>query len=144
MTVSVTAQVAVNPTEDEAKVTRTLKNIFPDMSLQRIPAANDHLSLRVSGNGIETLSTLRSLIRQERIRTATRSILTRQTKDGRTEFYLHKQASFVCRVSFCGPTGESPHGPISVTVRSDDPRPVIDYLAAMPGQGGFERFRRET
>ena len=144
MTTNVTAEVTVNPTEDEAKVTRALKNVFPDMSVQRIPAANGRLRLVVTGSGLQTLATLRNLIRQDRIRSAARSILMRHTKDGLTEFCLHKQAAFAGRVSFCGSTGESPHGPISVAIRSDDPRPVIDYLAAMPGQGGFERFQRET
>jgi predicted RNA binding protein with dsRBD fold (UPF0201 family) len=45
---------------------------------------------------------------------------------------LNKQAAFMGRVSFCAPIGESPHGPISVVVESEEMQTVVDYLAAIP------------
>jgi len=141
MSVKVTAEVIVNPTEDESKVTRALLNIFPEAKLEKHSRPESVGVLRLHGEGIEFLSTLRSLIRQERIRTAARRIILGKTRGQRIMIYLHKQAAFVGRVSFCEPTGESPHGPISIEINAFNPESVIDYLAARPGQSGFQRFR---
>lgn len=134
MDVKVTAESTVNSTEDEAKVERALHNIFPSEPLQKITMQGDALVLRINGNGLDFLSTLRNLIRQDRIRGAARSILFRETQGGRIRTYLNKQVAFVGRVSFCEPAGESPHGPISIEIETSDPQAVIDFLASSPGQ----------
>jgi predicted RNA binding protein with dsRBD fold (UPF0201 family) len=56
--------------------------------------------------------------------------------------YLNKQAAFMGRVSFCAPVGESPHGPISIEVETEDMQTVIDYIAANPREGPVSDFRR--
>lgn len=137
MSAIVTAESLVNPTEDESKVERALHNIFSSASIQRTKLADDVIKLVVRGNGLEFLSTLRNLIKQERIRSAARSILLSATRGNQIRFYLNKQAAFVGRVSFCEPAGESPLGPISIRVETPDPYGVIDFLASKPGQ----RFR---
>jgi len=141
MSVRVTAEAIVNPTEDESKVSRALLNIFPEAKLEKHSRTESVGVLRLHGEGIEFLSTLRSLIRQERIRVAARKIILGKTRGQRIMIYLHKQAAFVGRISFCEPVGESPHGPISIEIYAADPEGVIDYLAARPGQPGFQRFR---
>ena len=141
MSVRVTAEATVNPTEDESKVTRALLNIFPEAKLESISKPEGVGVLRLHGEGLEFLSTLRSLIRQERIRVAARKIILGKTCGQRIMIYLHKQAAFVERVSFCEPTGESPLGPVSIMIDAANPENVIDYLAARPGQPGFQRFR---
>ncbi len=139
MDVRVTAESVVNPTEDEAKVERALHNIFPSEPMERVAMKEDVFVLRIRGNGLDFFSTLRSLIRQERIRSAARSILFSGTQGQRILIYLNKQAAFMGRVSFCEPLGESPHGPISIKIESSDPQLVIDFLASSPSQG----FSRE-
>ena len=140
MRVKVTVESIVNPTEDESKVERALHNIFPSATIEKTNSPDDRMKLKVQGNGLEFLATLRNSIKQERIRAAARSILLSRTSGDRTRFYLNKQVAVVGRVSFCEPVGESPLGPISIEIESDDPQVVIDYLAAKPGEGAFPRL----
>ena len=140
MTVRIAIEAMVNPTEDEEKVVRALHNIFPEVSVQRIPTDNRRVRLRLNGNGLSILATLRNLIKQDRIRTAARAIILRRTEDTRIQFCLNKQAAFARHASFCEPMGESPQGPITVEIVADNPSSVVDYLAAIPGQGGYQRF----
>ena len=132
MSVSVAVQTALEPTEDESSVERALLKLFPSAHIERITGPNDSVALSVRGNGLEFLSNLRNLIRQQRIRSAARSILTRSLSGSTLQFYLNKQAAFMGRVSFCEAVGESPHGPISIQVECEDPQSVIDYLALPP------------
>jgi len=132
MSVSVAVQTALEPTEDESKVERALLKLFPSAHIERITKPDDTVALGARGNGLEFLSNLRNLIRQQRIRSAARSILTRSLRGGTLQFYLNKQAAFMGRVSFCEAVGESPHGPISIQVECEDPQSVIDYLALPP------------
>lgn len=141
MKVRVTAESMVNPTEDEAKVERALRNVFPSEPMQKTTSQSDVVVLRIRGDDLDFLSTLRNLIRQERIRSAARSILFSRTRGERIRIYLNKQAAFVGRVSFCEPAGESPHGPISIEIETPDATAVIDFLASSPGQG-FSRERQ--
>ncbi|MGP8068845.1 MAG: RNA-binding domain-containing protein [Candidatus Bathyarchaeia archaeon] len=132
MSVSVEVQTALEPTEDESKVERALLKLFPSAHIERIAKPNDTVALRARGNGLEFLSNLRNLIRQQRIRSAARLVLTRSLSESQFQFYLNKQAAFMGRVSFCEAERESPHGPISIQVECEDPQSVIDYLALPP------------
>jgi hypothetical protein len=127
MSVRVTVESAVKPTEDETKVERALHNVFPSARIERA-AVSDSLRLMIHGNGLEFLSTLRNLIKQERIRNAARRILSGSTRGQRIHVYLNKQAAFVNRISFCEAEGESPLGPISIMIEAANPEGVVDYL----------------
>jgi hypothetical protein len=142
MSIRVTAEAIVNPTEDELKVQRALLNIFPESKVGRFSKLDGLVTLRIQGAGLNFLSTLRSIIRQERIRSAARKILMSKSRGEHVMIFLHKQAAYVGRVSFCEPEGESPLGPIVIHIVSASPQSVIDYLAASPGQDGFQRFRQ--
>jgi predicted RNA binding protein with dsRBD fold (UPF0201 family) len=133
MSVRVTVESAVKPTEDEAKVERALRNVFPSGRIERT-AMYDSLRLVIHGDGLEFMSTLRNLIKQERIRSAARRILFGSTRGQRTCVYLNKQAAFVKRISFCEAEGESPLGPISVVIEATRPEDVVDYLTLIPDQ----------
>jgi len=135
MDLSVTVETVVHPTEDEAKVERALHNIFPSERIQKVETSGTEVVLRINGREIDFLSTLRNLIKQEAIRSASRSILTSRTRGQRIRIYLNKQAAFAGRVSFCGPEGESPNGPISIEIDASAPESVIEYLTASPWQG---------
>ena len=137
----ITARARVNPTEDEAKVRRALLNIFPEATIEKQADSEHTETLALHGEGLGFLSAFRSLIKQERIRSAARKIILGKMEDQRIMIYLHKQAAFAGRVSFCEPVGESPHGPITIEIRAASPESIVDYLAARPGQNGFQRFR---
>ena len=142
MTVTVTAEAAVEPTEDEKKVERALLKLFPSGRAERKTEQESTVGLVVRGSGLEFLSSLRNLIRQERIRNTARAIFLRNANDRVLRMYLNKQAAFMGRVSFCAPFGESPHGPISIEVESEDMQSVIDYIAAIPKEASSSDFRR--
>jgi predicted RNA binding protein with dsRBD fold (UPF0201 family) len=132
MSAIVTAESLANPTEDPSKVERALHNLFPYAPVKRTNLADDVIKLEVGGNSLEFLSTLRNLIKQERIRNAARRILLDGMSGNQIRFYLNKQAAFVGRVSFCEPVGESPLGPISIRIEAMDPLRVVDFLASIP------------
>jgi hypothetical protein len=127
MTVKILVESTVNPTEDEKKVERAVRNVFPSAKIERT-TVDDALKLRVRGEELEVLSTLRDLIKQQRIRAAARAVLLRRTRGQRTYVYLSKQPAFVGRISFCEPEGESPLGPISIVIDAPVPEEVINYL----------------
>lgn len=139
MNVTVRAESPVNPTEDQSKVERALRNLFPSGQVERISSGDEIVRLRVSGNDLDFLSKLRNSIKQERIRGAARSIMFGRTNGNRIQIYLNKQAAYAGRVSFCEPVGESPLGPISVEIDTNDPDVVINYLASRHGESPYTR-----
>ena len=143
MNITVTAEAPVHPTEDETKVERALRNIFPAGQMERVNVGEDVVRLRIGGNGLEFLSKLRSLIKQERIRSAARSIILRGTRGNKIHLWLNKQAAFVSRVSFCEPVGESPLGPITIEIDAEGPEAIVDFLASRPGDGVYLKFHDE-
>jgi hypothetical protein len=142
MIVSVTAEAAVEPTEDEQKVERALLKLFPSGRVERRMEEGSTVGLVVRGTGLEFLANLRSVIRQERIRNTARVLFLRNASDRLLRIYVNKQAAFMGRVSFCAPFGESPHGPISIAVETDGMQAAIDYLAAKPVQSFGPDVRR--
>ena len=55
-------------------------------------------------------------------------ILTKNTKENSTWFYLNKQAAFVNTVALCSESDESPLGPIKVVLETDDIENTIQTL----------------
>ena len=142
MTLEVRARAEVYPTEDPAKVERAIQKLFPSGRIEKEVKSDGSVSVSVHGTSLDFLSNLRSIIKQERIRSAARSILLRRLKEPRLRFYLNKQAAFMGRVSFCEPVGESPHGPITIEVDTEDYQSVVDYLASPPTQIFNPDFRQ--
>ena len=138
----VRAVAEVHPTEDQAKVERALLKLFPSGRIGRDVKSDGSVFVSVHGSDFEFLSNLRLLIKQERIRSAARSILLRRLKEPSLRFYLNKQAAYMGRVSFCEPIGESPHGPVSVEVDTENGQAVVDYLASPPPQASGSDFRQ--
>jgi predicted RNA binding protein with dsRBD fold (UPF0201 family) len=79
--------------------------------------------------GLETLATLRNVLRRDRIRDASRKPLFQGLNADVITFYLNKQVAFAGHVSFSEANSESPLGPIKVIVESENPRELIDWLA---------------
>lgn len=126
MSVTILVESIVNPTESEEKVERALRNLFPSAKIE--PATPDNPPrLRIRGEGVEFLTTLRNLIKQDRIRSAAKAVLLSRTEDHRIYASLNKQAAFAGRVSF-EPEGRSPLGPISIAIDAPNPIEIIDYL----------------
>jgi predicted RNA binding protein with dsRBD fold (UPF0201 family) len=98
--------------------------------VQLVPAVKG-ATLTGDGKDIDALATLRNVLKRDRIRDAARKAFFRGLNQNKTAitFYLNKQVAFAGHVSFSEAEGESPLGPIKVTVQADDPIALIDLLA---------------
>jgi hypothetical protein len=85
--------------------------------------------LTAEASGQDSLVKLRSLLRTDRIRDAARKALFHSIRGNTICFCLNKQVAFAGHISFSEETAESPLGPIRVTITSDNPRQLIEWLA---------------
>jgi len=127
-----------HPTEDTEKVKAALLNIFPTLSFNA-ENQGERVFLVAEGNRIGDLSQIRDLIRKERVPDAARKTFRSNTVYGKTTVHLNKQVAMVKHVSFCAPEGESPLGPITLTLESHNLDEVIDWLAPSTRQHQRER-----
>jgi predicted RNA binding protein with dsRBD fold (UPF0201 family) len=124
--VTVIVESDILPTEDESKVERAVRNIFPLIEIR----LEENKGRRIKGHakGLEILSEFRSLLKRSRIRAATRSIMLRSISASSITVTLNKQAAYAGHVSFTTDPNESPLGPIILTIQSQKPQEVIDWL----------------
>ena len=127
--VEIDAEAFIYPTEDPAKVEKAIKAIFPGCSMTLEGWSEEARILVAKEKGKEALVPLQSLLRQDRIRDAARSILMSSVSDNVIIFYLNKQVAFVGHVSFSMPNAESPLEPITVRIRCENPIGLIEWLA---------------
>ena len=126
--VTVQVEAEVNPTEVEEKVKAAVANVFGNMPVvvtqNRIGGV-----LTARAHGLDALVNFRDLLRRDRVRAAARKLLFSRLEGNRIIFFLNKQVAFANHVSFSQETGESPLGPIKVTIECQNPRELIDWLA---------------
>jgi len=126
MTVLVEAEI--NPTETEEKVKTAVANMFGNLSIQVKPSKVGSV-LTAEAKNREALENLRNTLRRDRVRAAARKVLYTGIREKTIRFCLNKQVAFTGHVSFSQETGECPLGPIKVTIESENPRELIDWLA---------------
>ncbi len=126
--VTIQVESDINPTEDEERVKTAIANVFGNILMAVAPS---HLGsvLIAQARGLDSLYHFRDLLRRDRVRAAARKVLFTMLEEKRITFFLNKQAAFVNHVSFSQETGESPLGPIKVTIECQNPRELIDWLA---------------
>jgi len=120
--VELEVRAPLNPTEDGEKVVKSILSIFK----VKVDTVQDEMIV-CSGN-INSLEKLKRMIRQRKIRSAAKAVMRSGIKGNVVEFYLHKQAAYAGKVSFSNAEGESPLGPIKVTIKTDDPNKLIEWL----------------
>lgn len=121
--------VEVRPTEDEEKVRRALSNVFIYDEI-RIEESEGKRYIVALGNGFKSLIKVHNLIKEQGIEDSARSVLMRGGIDGnRVVFHLHKQAAYAGVLTFVTEENESPLGPITFIVETNDPKRLIDWLA---------------
>lgn len=123
-----TVEAEVKLTEDEEKVKASILSLFPTVSFEVSELGSSRYVIG-KALGLVGLERFRSLLSRERILAAARRVLTRGVENSRIVFHINKQVAFVNQVSFCEPEGESPLGPITVTVETEDISKLIDWLA---------------
>jgi len=127
--VEIEAEAFIYPTEDPGKVEKAIKTVFPTCSITLENPSEEVRILRAREHGKEALIPLQSLLRQDRIRDAARSILMSGISNNTITFHLNKQVAFVGHISFSMPSAESPLGPIIVRIRCENPISLIEWLA---------------
>ncbi len=126
--VIVRVETEINPTESEDKVKTAVNNIVGNASIIIQPSYKGSI-LTAEAKGQDSLVKFRNLLRSDRIRDAARKALFRRISGNTISFCLNKQVAFAGHVSFCEETAESPLGPIKVTIETDNPRQLIEWLA---------------
>ncbi len=126
--VTLRVEAPVNFTESEEKVRMALENVFGKLPLYVTPS---HKGIILAGEvkGRDSIIRFRTLLRNERIRDAARRVFLQRTRGNTINFCLNKQVAFVGHVSFSEETSESPLDPITVTIISENPRELVDWLA---------------
>jgi uncharacterized protein len=114
----VRVEAPCHPTESAVRIESALRNLFPDLVIER---ANE----RVAGTTIR-VDRLRELIRNQKIRDTARGQLLAGRRGDRTTIRLSKQAAYAGLVNFA--VG-SPLGDILVEIEDPDLSTVIDYVA---------------
>jgi predicted RNA binding protein with dsRBD fold (UPF0201 family) len=126
--VTVHAETEINPTETEEKVKIAICNILGDVSIT-VTLDGKCSALKAEASGQDSLVKLRNTLRNDRIRDAARKALFHSIRGNSISFCLNKQVAFAGHVSFSEETAESPLGPIRVTITSDNPRQLVEWLA---------------
>lgn len=106
------------PTESLEKIEAALRNLFPDIEIER----EDEVIAGTTGR----LDRLRELIRNQRIRDTARGQLLAGRRGPRTTIFLNKQAALAGAVNFAM---SSPLGVIRVEIEDDDLAALIDDVA---------------
>jgi len=126
--VTVHVEAEINPTENEEKVKTALTNFLGNASITIEPSGKTSV-LTAEAKGQDSLLKLRNVLRTDRIRDAARKAFFRSLRGNTISFCLNKQVAFAGHISFSEETAESPLGPIRVTIKSDNPRQLIEWLA---------------
>jgi predicted RNA binding protein with dsRBD fold (UPF0201 family) len=126
--VRVLVEAEVNPTETDEKVKTAVVNMFGNIAMAIVPSQIGSV-LTAQAQGLDALLNFRDLLRRDRVRAAARKVLFTRLEGNRILFFLNKQVAFANHVSFSQETGESPLGPIKVTLDCESPRELIDWLA---------------
>ncbi len=85
--------------------------------------------LFAEAKGQDSLTKLRNIMRNDRVRDASRRLLLKSTRGNTIKFFLNKQVAFAGHVSFSEETSESPLGPIRFTIETDNPQQLVEWLA---------------
>jgi hypothetical protein len=126
--VAVHVEAEINPTESEESVRAVVTNVLGNASITIKPSSRANM-LTAEAKGQDSLVKLRNILRNDRIRDAARKALFHSTRGNTISFCLNKQVAFAGHISFSEETAESPLGPIRVTIETDSPQQLIEWLA---------------
>ena len=126
--VTVFVEAEINPTESEDNVKAAVNNFLDNASITIKPSIKGS-SLTAIAKGQESLVKLRNMLHNDRIRDASRKLLFKSIRGTMISFCLNKQVAFAGHISFSEKTAESPLGPISVNIETENPQQLIEWLA---------------
>jgi uncharacterized protein len=126
--VTVSIEAEVNPTEDEEKVRTAINNVLGNASITVQPS-HQGCTINAEAKGQDSLLKLRNMMRNDRVRDASRRLLLKAIRGNKINFFLNKQVAFAGHVSFSEETAESPLGPIRFSIVTDNPQLLVEWLA---------------
>jgi predicted RNA binding protein with dsRBD fold (UPF0201 family) len=126
--VTVFVEAEINPTENEDNVKAAVNNFLDNASITIKPSIKGS-TLTAIAKGQDSLVKLRNMLHNDRIRDASRKLLFKSIRGNMISFCLNKQAAFAGHISFSEKTAESPLGPISVNIETENPQQLIEWLA---------------
>ena len=122
---SVYVNCPVNPSESEEKVEVAIRNIFPDLEMER----TDH-GFKGSTDSLEKF---KMQIRRQKILDTTRNVLLRNSTGNKTKMHLNKQVAFVGNVTFAEES--TVLGTLEVIIEEEDIEALIDNVAPTTNEG---------
>ena len=125
-----TVSALVFPTEVEERVRKAVGDIFPGARLALVQ--KEGYVDRLEGTA-PSLDALHGLLRRQKILDTARHSLFESLKDKEIAFQLNKQAAFMGYVNFLD--HDVALGGIYVTVATDEPELIIDWLAPVTREG---------
>lgn len=117
------ASCAVNLSESPGRIKAAITNMLPDCAIR-----DENYSIVATCN-IESFERIREVIQSRQSQKAFRRILEKNLDGKSTWFYLNKQAAFAKKAAICEEAGESPLGPIKVTLTSNNIEGIIEWIA---------------
>ena len=111
----------INPTEDPEKIVNAIEKIFGEIELD---VSEDHVVGEL--DGLISLSTFRSRIASDKIKSTLGNVFTRWNENDVLSFGLNRQAAHAGHVSI-NLQNEDPMGPLQVTIEGDTDE-VITFL----------------
>jgi predicted RNA binding protein with dsRBD fold (UPF0201 family)/dephospho-CoA kinase len=128
--IETTVSTRLFPTELEEKVRQAVENIFPGTSLKLIK--KEGFVDRLEGTA-PSLDELHGLLRNQKILEAARKSMFAERQGPEINLQLNKQAALMGLVNFLD--HEVPLGAIYVTIVTDEPELIIDWLAPRTEEG---------
>ncbi len=132
--IKIRVEAEIRPTENPHKVEQAVRNVF-EPEVIWVEERGEIKVLVAESKSHRSLLKLHNLLRQERILDASRKILKKGTKGNMLIFHIHKQAAYAGRLTFATEQGESPLGPITFIIETDDPKELIDWLTPKTERG---------
>ncbi len=127
----VEVEAYVYPTEDIEKVKRAMLNLIPDLEFEAFDRG-EYMLLRGRTAGKKALHRLYELFRGQAILDTARAFLEEGYFGEEIIIRVHKQAAYAGKVNF---NEESPLGPITIIIKTKDPKRLMRWLAPRTKDG---------
>lgn len=124
------------PTEDYDALVRVFENLFP-ITEESIETEDfgPFKKLSAKMTGLSGINQMYEKFRAQSIVETARGQFYSKIKGDSVSFMLHKQGLYMSKFHFCHDEGESPMGPVWVTIKSDNIERLIDYLTPHTEKG---------
>jgi len=124
---SIELSASISPSEDPENVLAAMRQVLGgcDYSVETSEKA-----IKLSSSSARCLQKLHDQLRDRHVRDAARRLMLRLLEGDTLRLMLNRQAATAGVLALCTSATESPLGPLTLLVRSDEPQKLIDWLTA--------------